>query len=86
MKAATYTAIKFCQVGSCALLEGVQHPDGVGPDVVTTPVQSFDPTTGVIETNNTWYTPAAAADKAVHTLARWVSMLMGVRAAPAGRF
>ena len=30
MKAATYTAIEFCQVGSCALLKGVQHPDGVG--------------------------------------------------------
>ena len=78
MKAATYTAIKFCQVGSCALLEGVQHPDGVGPDVVTTPVQSFDPTTGVIETNNTWYTKAAAAVESVQARARWVSMLEGV--------
>lgn len=63
MKATTYTAIEFCQVGSCALLKGVQHPDGVGPDVVTTPVQSFDPATGVIETKNTRYTKAAAPSK-----------------------
>lgn len=45
------------------LLKGVQHPDGVGPDVVTTPVQSFDPATGVIETKNTRYTKAAAPSK-----------------------
>ena len=61
MKAATYTAIEFCRVGACALLKGVQHPDGVGPVVVTAPVRSFDPTTGVIETRNTRYTKAKAA-------------------------
>ena len=63
MKAATYTAIEFCQVGSCALLKGVEHPDGIEPAlvffVVTTPVRSFDPATGVIETNHTRYTKAA---------------------------
>ena len=58
MKAATYTAITFCKAGSCALLLGVQHPNGIGPDVVTTPVQWFDPVTGVIETMNTRYTKA----------------------------
>jgi len=56
MKDATYAFIKFCQVGSSALLGGVQHPDGIGPDVVTTVVQSFDPATGVIETKSTRYT------------------------------
>jgi len=63
MKAATYTAIEFCQVGSCALLKGVQHPDGGWLDVVTSPVRSFDPATGVIETKNTRYTKAAAPSK-----------------------
>ena len=63
MKAATYTSIEFCQFGSCALLKGVQHPDGVGTEVVTTPVQSFDHATGVIETKNTRYTKAAAPSK-----------------------
>ena len=63
MKTAKYAAIEFCQVGSCALLNGVQHPDGVGSDVVTTPVQSFDPTTGVIETANTRYIPDVAPSK-----------------------
>ena len=71
MKAATYTAIEFCQVGSSALLKGVQHPDGVGPDVVTTPVQSFDPATGVIETKNTRYTKAAAPAAAHRRPASW---------------
>ncbi len=89
MKAATYTAIEFCQFGSCALLKGVQRPDGVGPDVVTTPVQSFDPATGVIETKNTRYTKAAAPSKlyeAVQALARRVSRLKGAWPALAGRF
>lgn len=64
MKAATYTAIEFCRVGVCALLKGVQHPDGVGPEpYVTTPVRSFDLGTGVIETKNTRYTKAAAPSK-----------------------
>lgn len=63
MRAATYTTIEFCRVGSCALLNGVQHPDGIGPEVLTTTVQSFDPTTGVIETTNMRYTKAAAPSK-----------------------
>ena len=63
MKAATYTAITFCKAGSCALLLGVQHPNGIGPDVVTTPVQWFDPATGVIETKGTRYTKAAPPAK-----------------------
>ena len=63
MKASTYKAIVFCQFGSCALLKGVQHPDGVGPDVVTTPVQFFAEATGVIETKNTWYIKAVAPSK-----------------------
>ena len=63
MKAATYTAIEFCRVGACALLKGVQHPDGIGPDVGTTPVRSFDPATGVIETKNTRYIEAAPPAK-----------------------
>ena len=62
MKAATYTAIEFCQVGSSALLEGVQHPElRRQHHVVTTPVQSFDPATGVIETTNTRYTRCTKA-------------------------
>ena len=63
MQQATYTAAEFVKVGACALLKGVQRPDGVGPDVVTTPVQSFDPATGVIETTNTRYTKAAVPSK-----------------------
>ena len=63
MQQATYTAAEFVKVGACALLKGVQHPAGVGPDVMTTPVQSFDPATGVIETKNTRYTKAAAPSK-----------------------
>lgn len=63
MQQATYTAIDFCQVGSCALLKGVQHPAGVGPRVMTSPVQSFDPATGVIETKGTRYTKAAPPAK-----------------------
>ena len=63
MQQATYTAAEFCQVGSCASLKGVQHPAGVGPDVITQPVQSFDPDTGVIETKNTRYTKAAPPAK-----------------------
>lgn len=63
MKAATYTSIEFCRVGSCALLNGVQHPDVFGPEVLTTPVQSYDPATGVIETKHTRYTKAAAPSK-----------------------
>ena len=63
MKAATYTAIEFCQVGACALLKGVQHPDGIGPDVGTTPVRSFNPATGVIETKTTRHTEAAPPAK-----------------------
>ena len=63
MKAATYTAIEFCQVGACALLHGVHLPEGVEPYVVTAPVQSFDPATGVIETKNTRYAKAIAPSK-----------------------
>ena len=63
MKAATYTDIEYCEVGSCALLNGVQHPDGTVPDVVTAPVRSFAPATGVIETKSTRYTKAAAPSK-----------------------
>lgn len=63
MQHATYTAIKFCEVGSCALLDGVEHPSGVGPEVVTTPVRSYDKETGVIETKNTRYTKAAPPAK-----------------------
>ena len=85
MKAATYTALAFCKVGSCALLIGVQHPDGVGPDVVTTPVQAFDPATGVITTENTRYTKAAAPSK-LYKPARRVSWLKGAWPALAGRF
>ena len=65
MQQAMYTAAEFVKVGACALLNGVEHPSGVGPQVVTTPVRSFDPWTGVIETENTRYTkavqPVAAA-------------------------
>ena len=63
MQQATYTAAEFVKVGSCALLKGVQHPADVGPDVITTPVQSFDTATGVIETKNTRYTKAAPPAK-----------------------
>ena len=63
MQQATYTAAEFVKVGACALLNGVEHPSGVGPDVVTTPVQSFDHATGVIETRNTRYTKAAPPAK-----------------------
>ena len=74
MKAATKTTlaalqalaaqdIDFCQVGSSALRKGVQHPDGVGPDVVTMPEKSFDHARGRVETKNTRYTKAAAPSK-----------------------
>lgn len=63
MQEATYTAAEFCQVGACALLNGVQHPDGIGPDVVTSPVRLYDPFTGVIETRNTRYTKIVAPSK-----------------------
>ena len=63
MQHATYTAIKFCEVWACALLDGVEHPSGVGPEVVTTPVRSYDKETGVIETENTRYTKAAPPAK-----------------------
>ena len=63
MQQATYTAAEFVKVGSCALLGGVEHPLGVGPEVVTTPVRSYDKETGVIETKNTRYTKASSPAK-----------------------
>ena len=63
MQQATYTAAEFVKVGACALLNGVEHPAGVGPQVVSTPVRSYDPVTGVIETKNTRYTKAAPPAK-----------------------
>lgn len=63
MKTAKYAAIEFCRVGVGAALRGVQHPDGVGPDVITSTVCSYDPTTGVIETANTRYIPDVAPSK-----------------------
>ena len=63
MQQATYTSAEFVKVGACALLNGVKHPAGVGPKVVSTPVRSYDPVTGVIETENTRYTKAAPPAK-----------------------
>ena len=63
MKTAKYAAIEFCRVGVGAALRGVQHPDGHGPDVITSTVRSYDPTTGVIETVNTRYIPNVAPSK-----------------------
>lgn len=63
MKAATYTAIEFCRIGSSARLKGVQHPYGHGPNVITSTVCSYDPITGVIETANTRYIPDATPAK-----------------------
>ena len=63
MQQATNTAAKFVKVGACALLNGVEHPAGVGPQVVSTTVRSYDPGTGVIETKNTRYTKAAPPAK-----------------------
>lgn len=63
MHQATYTAAEFVKVGACALLNGVEHPSGVGPEVMTSPVKFFDEVTGVIETKNTRYTKAAAPSK-----------------------
>ena len=63
MQQATYAAAEFVKVGACALLNGVEHPSGVGRQVVTTPVRSYDPGTGVIETKNTRYTKAAPPAK-----------------------
>ena len=63
MQQATYTSAEFVKVGACALLNGVEHPAGVGPRVVSTPVRSYDPGTGVIETNDTRYTKAAPPAK-----------------------
>ena len=63
MKTAKYAAIELCRVGVGAALRGVQHPDGVGPDVITSTVCSYDPTTGVIETVNTRYIPDVAPSK-----------------------
>ena len=63
MQQATYTTAEFVKVGACALLNGVEHPSGVGPQVVSTTVRSYDPKTGVIETMNTRYTKAAPPAK-----------------------
>ena len=63
MKTAKYAAIEFCQVGARAALSGVQHPDGHGPDVITSTVCSYDTITGVIETANTRYIPDVAPSK-----------------------
>ena len=63
MQQATYTTAEFVKVGACALLNGVEHPSGVVPQVVSTTVLSYDPGTGVIETKNTRYTKAAAPSK-----------------------
>ena len=63
MQQAMYTAADFVKVGACALLDGVEHPSGGGLRVVTTPVRSYDPWTGVIETKNTRYTKAAPPAK-----------------------
>ena len=58
MKTAKYAAAEFVKVGACALLKGVQHDGSVV--IVTTPVQSYDPITGVIETKTTRYITDAA--------------------------
>ena len=63
MQQAMYTAAEFVKVGACALLNGVEHPSGIGSHVVTTPVRSYDPGTGVIETYNTRYNKAAPPAK-----------------------
>ena len=63
MQQATYTAAEFVKVGACALLVGVVHPAGIGPQIVSTTVRSYDPKTGVIETGNTRYTKAAPPAK-----------------------
>ena len=63
MQQATYTAAEFVKVGACALLNGVEHPSSVGPQVVSTPVRSYDANTGVIETEHTRYTKAAPPAK-----------------------
>ena len=63
MQQATYTAAEFVKVGACALLHGVEHPSSVGPQVVSTPVRSYDASTGVIETEHTRYTKAAPPAK-----------------------
>ena len=63
MKTAKYATIRFCRVGEGACLRGVQHPDGFGPNVITSPVRSYDPVTGVIETVNTRYIPDVAPSK-----------------------
>ena len=63
MQQAMYTAADFVKFGACALLNGVEHPSGGGLGVVTTPVRSYDPWTGVIETKNTRYTKAAPPAK-----------------------
>lgn len=78
MKAATYTVIEFCQVGSSALLKGVQHPELLRQHhVETTTVRSFDPATGVIETKNTRYTKAATPSKLVKLLSFVRGMFTG---------
>lgn len=63
MRQATYTAAEFVKVGACALLNGVEHPSSVGPQVVSTPVLSYDADTGVIQTEHTRYTKAAPPAK-----------------------
>ena len=63
MQQATYTVAEFVKVGACALLNGVEHPSGVGPRVVSATVRSYYPTSGVIKTRNTRYTKAAPPAK-----------------------
>ena len=65
MKTVTYTTIDGRPILILTFPDnnGGEHPDGVGPDVVTTPEQSFDHARGRVETKNTRYTKAAAPSK-----------------------
>lgn len=59
MKTVTYTTPD----GRPILILTGPGNNGVGPDVVTTPEQSFDHARGRVETKNTRYTKAAAPSK-----------------------
>ena len=63
MQQATNTAAEFVKVGACALLNGVEHPSSGGPQVVSTPVRSYNADTGVIVPKHTRYTKAAPPAK-----------------------
>lgn len=61
-KVVRYHELRDCKVGHRAFVWPIDHPDvPVGSYAKTTPVQKFDPLSGVAETSNTRYLPGPFA-------------------------